>query len=75
MDIFLTPGFLAISLVCMGVFLTRASSLFNLLPLLAQERFGLSVGGIGLVLTVPSAVNLTFQPFVGALADRFGRPI
>ena len=75
LEIFLTPGFLAVSFICMGVFLTRASSLFNLLPLLAQERFGLSVGGIGLILTAPSAVNLTFQPFVGALADRFGRKI
>ena len=74
-SIFRSPAFVAISFIAMAVFFTRGGALFTLFPLLAKERFGLSVGEIGLLFTVPSVVNLVCQPFVGALADRLGRKI
>jgi len=72
-SVFRNPGFIAINLIAMSVFLTRGAALFTLFPLLGAERFALEPGQLGRLFTVPAATNLVCQPFVGAMADRLGR--
>jgi DHA1 family multidrug resistance protein-like MFS transporter len=74
-SIFLSPNFLAISVVALAVFFTRSGALFNLFPLEGREHLNLDAGGVGLILTIPAGVNLMCQPFVGALSDRVGRRV
>ncbi|MFH1141704.1 MAG: MFS transporter [Chloroflexota bacterium] len=40
---------------------------------MGKERYGLGPGQLGLLFTIPSAVNLVCQPFVGAMVGRVGR--
>lgn len=70
---FRSISYLSVNLIAFGVFFTRGGTLFNLWPLLAKGRFELNPGKIGILFTVPSASNLAFQPFVGAMTDYFGR--
>ena len=72
-SLFRNVSYLSVNLIVFGVFFTRGAALFNLWPLLAKRKFELDPGKIGLLLTVPSATNLAFQPFVGAMTDHFGR--
>ena len=68
-----SKDFLAVSFVTMAIFLTRTASRQTLMPLLASARFGLSAGGIGLVFTVMSVVNLVLIAPASLVADRAGR--
>ena len=72
-SVFRNAGFIAVSLIALGVFFTRGGALFTLWPLLGQQRFHLGAAALGLLFVVPSATNLVCQPFVGALVDRLGR--
>lgn len=74
-SVFRHLGYQAVNIITAGTFFTRSGALFNLWPLLGKDRFGLGPGPLGLLFTLPSAVNLVFQPFVGALADRLGRKL
>ncbi len=72
-SVFRNPGFYGVNLLTFGTFFTRGGALFTLWPLLGKERYGLGPSQLGLLFTVPSAVNLLCQPFVGAIVDRVGR--
>ncbi len=75
LSLFFTPAFIAVNLIALGIFFTRGGALFNLWPLMMKEHFLLDPGRLGLIMTVPSAVNLMCTPFAGGLADRWGRRV
>ena len=66
-------GFLAIALVNFAVFFTRASANNTLIPLEGVGVYGLSVGEMGLVLTMIALVNLALLPLASTISDRHGR--
>lgn len=72
-SVFRNKGYHGVNLLTLGTFFTRGGTLFTLWPLLGKERYLLGPGPLGLLLTIPSAVNLVCQPLVGVLVDRVGR--
>ena len=68
-----STAFVSICLIAFATFFTRGGTLFTLWPLLGEARFSMDAGMLGLMLTVPAAANLLFQPFAGILADKLGR--
>lgn len=64
--------FLAISLVSAVTFFTRTACMFQLMPLIGHDTFGLDVGAIGIAITVIAFAMLLILPFAGALVDKFG---
>jgi DHA1 family multidrug resistance protein-like MFS transporter len=66
-------GFLLISLLSFCTFAARTGGLFNVIPILGQERLGLTTAQIGLGLGIVSVVGLVLAYPTGWLADRFGR--
>jgi DHA1 family multidrug resistance protein-like MFS transporter len=68
----MTAPFTAVCLLSGVVFFTRAATLFQLIPLLGSETFGLSVGQVGLALTVNALMNFAALPFATPLTDRVG---
>ena len=68
----MTAPFTAICLLAGMVFFTRAATLFQLIPILGHDSFGLSVGEVGLALTVNAGMNFVALPIASPLIDRFG---
>ncbi len=66
-------GFLLLCLVSFCSFFARTGGLFNIIPVLGQERLALSTDQIGLGLGIVSIVGLVLAYPSGWLADRFGR--
>jgi DHA1 family multidrug resistance protein-like MFS transporter len=66
-----TP-FTAVCILSGVVFFTRAATLFQLIPLLGSESFGLSVGQVGLALTVNALMNFAALPFASPLSEHVG---
>jgi MFS family permease len=62
-----------LALLAYGVFFTRIAANWVLLPLIAREKLGMSLSGIGVVLTVGALANLAVLPAADRLAKRFGR--
>ena len=69
------PGFLLISLVGFAGFVARTGGLFNIIPVLGQERLGLTPDQIGLGLATISVTAVLLAYPSGALADRYGRKL
>jgi multidrug resistance protein len=67
------PGFLLITLVGFAIFFSRTGGLFNVIPVLGQERLGLTPDQIGLGLASISVMAIILSYPAGALTDRFGR--
>ena len=67
------PGFLVVTLVGFAIFFSRTGGLFNVIPVLGQERLGLSPDQIGLGLASISIMSIVLSYPAGALTDRFGR--
>ena len=67
------PGFALIGFVSFTVFFARTGALFNVVPLLAQDRIGLTADRIGLSLGMVSIVGLVLAYPSGMLVDRWGR--
>ncbi len=72
-SVYRNGGYHGVNLLTFATFFTRGGALFTLWPLLGKERYSLGPGQLGLIFTVPAAVNLVCQPFVGAMVDRVGR--
>ncbi|CAN5796061.1 MFS transporter [soil metagenome] len=68
-----TPGFLLVCLVSFAAFFARTGGLFNVIPLLAEDKIGLSPGQIGIGIGMISIMGLVLVYPSGALVDRFGR--
>ncbi len=71
----LSVPFMAISLVSSIVFFTRTACMFQLLPLIGSETFGLGVAAIGVAITVIAFAMLIVLPSAGVIVDRFGSRI
>ena len=67
------PGFLVVTLVGFVIFFSRTGGLFNVIPVLGQERLGLTPDQIGLGLASISVMSIVLSYPSGALTDRFGR--
>ncbi|MGC4190339.1 MAG: MFS transporter [Thermomicrobiales bacterium] len=67
------PGFALVCLVSFAAFFARTGGLFNVIPLLAEDRIGLEPDQIGLGIGMVSIVGLFLIYPSGALVDRFGR--
>ncbi len=68
--------FVLLCVITVGVFFTRTGSSWVLIPLVGHEVFGLSIGAIGLAVSITAIANVVVLPIVGPLIDRLGsRPI
>ncbi len=67
------PGFALICLTSFAAFFARTGGLFNVIPLLAEDRIGLSPDQIGLGIGMISIVGLVLVYPSGSLVDRYGR--
>jgi multidrug resistance protein len=68
-----TPGFMLVCLVSFAAFFARTGGLFNVMPLLAEDKIGLSPGQIGIGIGMISIMSLVLVYPSGVLVDRFGR--
>ena len=68
----MTPPFTAVCILAGVVFLTRAATLFQLIPILGSEKFGLSVAEVGIALTVNALMNFVALPFASPMIERLG---
>jgi len=68
-------GFVLVSLVSFVTAFARTGALFNVIPVLAHDRLGLSAEQIGLGLGLASLVGLVLIYPSGVLVDRYGRKI
>ena len=65
--------FIAVAAVTFAVFLTRGTTRLTLLPLQASSEFGISPGGLGMLMSGMAGINLALLGPSAWLADRFGR--
>lgn len=72
-SLLLRPDFLLVSLLSMSIFLTRTGGRLTLLPLVGQERLGMSYGLLGVIFAVMTALNLVTLAPAGTMIDRLGR--
>jgi MFS family permease len=56
-----------------ALFFGRVASSWILMPLIAHNIMGLSIGTVGALLTVSSIANLTILRFISPMVRRFGR--
>ena len=68
-------GFVLVSLVSFVTAFARTGALFNVIPVVAHDRLGLSAEQIGLGLGLASMVGLVLIYPSGVLVDRYGRKI
>lgn len=68
-------GFVLATLVSFMGAVARTGALFNVIPVLARDRLGLSADRIGVGLAVASLVGLVLIYPSGVLVDRFGRKL
>ena len=71
----LQPGFLLISLVGFAGFFARTGGLFSVIPVLGQDRLGLTPDQIGLGLATISVTAVVLAYPSGAMADKYGRKL
>jgi MFS family permease len=68
-------GFVLVSLVSFMNAVARTGGLFNVIPVLARDRLGLTTDRIGFGLALASVVGLALAYPSGVLVDRYGRKI
>jgi MFS family permease len=66
-------GFVLVSLIGFANAVARTGGLFNVIPVLARDRLGLTTDCIGFGLGLASVVGLAFAYPAGVLVDRYGR--
>jgi DHA1 family multidrug resistance protein-like MFS transporter len=66
-------GFLLVSLVSFAAAFTRTGALFNVIPVLGQDRLRLSPDRIGFALALGTLVGFGCAYPAGMLVDRYGR--
>jgi MFS family permease len=66
-------GFVLVSLISFMSALARTGALFNVIPVLAQDRLGLNADQIGVGLALASLAGLVIIYPSGMLVDRIGR--
>lgn len=68
----LSIPFLSISLVSSIMFFARTACMFQLMPLLGVEKFGLDVSDIGISITIIAFAMLLVLPTTATLCERMG---
>ena len=68
----MSEAFTVVCILTLSVFFTRVVTLFQLIPFIGVETFGLDVGSIGLALTVCAFTNFIGLPMTTPLIDKFG---
>jgi DHA1 family multidrug resistance protein-like MFS transporter len=68
-------GFLLVGLISFMNAVARTGGLFNVIPVLARDRLGLSADRIGFGLALASLVGLALAYPAGVMVDRYGRKI
>jgi DHA1 family multidrug resistance protein-like MFS transporter len=68
----MSAAFLAVCIVSLMSFFTRTTVIFQLIPLVAHDRFGMGLEMIGMALTVNSIFILAVMPLASSLTSRFG---
>lgn len=66
-------GFLLVSLISFTAAVARTGAVFNVIPLMVNDRLGLAPDQIGLGLSLVSLFGLVLAYPSGVLVDRFGR--
>lgn len=66
------PAFALLCAVTFWIFFTRTAAQWLAMPLIGNERFGLSVGLIGAAISVSSIANLAMVAIVGPAIQRVG---
>lgn len=66
-------GFMLVSAIAFMNAVARTGGLFNVIPVLAQDRLGLTTDRIGVGLALASVVGLALVYPSGVLVDRYGR--
>jgi DHA1 family multidrug resistance protein-like MFS transporter len=69
------PGFLLVCLLTLSIFLTRTGSRLTLLPLVGENRLGMSPGVLGLVFAMMTVLNLLTLAPAGTMIDKLGRKV
>ncbi|MCH8815949.1 MAG: MFS transporter [Chloroflexi bacterium] len=67
------PEFALVCVLNMSIFLTRTGGRLTIVPLVAEEKIGLSFGELGAIFTMMTVLNLMVLLPVGTMLDRFGR--
>lgn len=67
-----TAPFLSISAVNAIMFFARTACMFQLMPLMGVEKFGLDVGHIGLSITIVAFTMLLVLPSTAVLCEKMG---
>jgi MFS family permease len=70
---FVTVGFILVGLTSFTNAVARTGALFNVIPILARDRLGLTAGRIGLGLALASLVGLVLAYPAGVVVDHYGR--
>ncbi len=65
-------AYVLLCMVTFWIFFTRTAAQWLAMPLLGNQRFGLSVDLIGLALTAAAVANAAMLPLVGPATQRFG---
>lgn len=68
-------GFVLVSLISFMTAVARTGALFNVVPVLAQDRLALTTDRIGLGLALASIVGVALAYPAGVLVDRYGRKV
>lgn len=71
--LFTNMGFTLVSLFTFSIFFTRTGARQTIIPLLGDDRLGLTAGSLGAVFAMMALLNLATIGPAGAWADRFGR--
>jgi MFS family permease len=66
--------FLSILMVNFGVFMTRVAAQWQMIPLMADERFGAGPDQIGFAITLSALATLAVLPLSAWLVERVSRP-
>ena len=68
-------GFLLVGVISFTNAVARTGGLFNVIPIVARDRLGLSADRIGIGLALASLVGLALAYPAGVMVDRYGRKI
>ena len=66
-------GFLLVSVIAFMNAVVRTGGLFAIIPVVAKDQLGISVGRVGFAMMIGSIAGLAVTYPAGSLADRFGR--
>lgn len=73
MSLLTRPDFLLVCMLALSIFLTRTGGRLTLVPLLGENRLGMSPGALGGVFAMMMVLNLAVLVPAGTMIDKLGR--